>query len=77
MEIKNLTYLILLVGSISVPLFLSFDKKVQYFKSLKYIFPAIFITATIFWIWDTGFTKSKAWSFNHEFTWNKPDGYVN
>lgn len=68
MEIKNFTYLILLVGSISVPLFLSFDKKVQYFKSLKYILPAIFITAFIFWIWDIGFTKAKVWSFNQEFT---------
>ncbi len=68
MEIKNFTYLILLIGSISVPLLLSFDKKVQYFKSLKYILPAIFITATIFWIWDIGFTKAKVWSFNQEFT---------
>lgn len=68
MEIKNFTYLFLLVGSIVVPLCLSFDKKVQYFKNLKYIFPAIFITAFIFWIWDIGFTKAKVWSFNQEFT---------
>jgi len=68
MEINNFTYLILLVGSIFVPLFLSFDKKVQYFKNLKYILPAIFITAIIFWSWDIGFTKARVWSFNQEFT---------
>lgn len=68
MDINNFTYLILLVGSIFVPLLLSFDNKVQYFKSLKYILPAIFITAIIFWAWDIGFTKAGVWSFNPEFT---------
>jgi lycopene cyclase domain-containing protein len=68
MEINHFTYLILLVGSISVPLFLSFDKKVKYHKNLKYIFPAILITAAIFWIWDVWFTTTNVWSFNQEFT---------
>jgi len=68
MEINHFTYLILLVGSILVPLALSFDKKLQYFKNLKYILPAIFITAVIFWMWDIGFTAAKVWSFNQEFT---------
>jgi lycopene cyclase domain-containing protein len=68
MEFRNFTYLILLVGSISVPLSLSFDKKVQYYKNLKYIFPAIVITAVIFWIWDVRFAKANVWSFNPDFT---------
>jgi len=68
MEINHFTYLILLVGSISVPLFLSFDKKIKYFKTLKYILPAVLITAIFFWIWDIGFTKASVWSFNPEFT---------
>jgi lycopene cyclase domain-containing protein len=68
MEINHFTYLILLVGSISVPLFLSFDKKVKYLKNQKYIFPAILITAAIFWIWDVWFTTTNVWSFNQEFT---------
>jgi lycopene cyclase domain-containing protein len=68
MGINHFTYLILLVGSIAVPLFLSFDKKLQYVKNLKYILPAIFITAIVFWVWDIGFTKAGVWSFNREFT---------
>jgi lycopene cyclase domain-containing protein len=68
MGINHFTYLILLVGSISAPLFLSFDKKVQYVKNLKYILPAIFITAIVFWVWDIGFTQAGVWSFNREFT---------
>lgn len=68
MEIKNFTYLIILIASISVPLILSFDKKVQYYKNLKYILPAILITAAVFWLWDIRFTEAKVWSFNPEYT---------
>jgi lycopene cyclase domain-containing protein len=68
MEFKNFTYLILLAGSILVPLLLSFDKKVQYYKKLKYIFPAILVTAIIFWAWDIRFTETQVWSFNTEYT---------
>jgi len=68
MEFKNYTYLIILIASIAVPLALSFDKKVQYYKNLKYILPAILITAAIFWIWDMKFTKAGVWSFNPEYT---------
>ncbi|MFA5329623.1 MAG: lycopene cyclase domain-containing protein [Prolixibacteraceae bacterium] len=68
MEFKNFTYLITLVASIAVPLFLSFDKKVQYYKNLKYIIPAILVTAAIFLVWDINFTKAQVWSFNSEYT---------
>ena len=68
MEINHFTYLILLILSVSVPLILSFDKKVGYWKNLKYILPAILITALIFWIWDIRFTEAKVWSFNPEYT---------
>ncbi|WP_318350255.1 lycopene cyclase domain-containing protein [Aquipluma nitroreducens] len=68
MEFKNFTYMILLVGSISAPLLLSFDRKVQYYKNLKYIFPAIIVTAIIFWVWDIRFVEAQIWSFNQEYT---------
>jgi len=71
MEFKNFTYLIVLITTISIPLILSFDKKVQYYKNLKYIFPAIFITAAIFIAWDINFTKAGIWSFNANFTLGK------
>ena len=67
MELKNFTYLIVLIAAIAVPLLLSFDKKVRYYKNLKYIFPAILITAAIFWIWDIKFTLAGVWSFNPKY----------
>ena len=68
MEFKNFTYLLLLMTSLSAPLALSFDKKVQYFKNLKYILPAILVTASVFWFWDINFTATNVWSFNAEYT---------
>jgi lycopene cyclase domain-containing protein len=71
MEFKNYTYLLLLIGSIAVPLALSFDKNVQYYKNLKYILPAILVTAAIFIVWDINFTEANVWSFNKEYTLGK------
>jgi lycopene cyclase domain-containing protein len=68
MEFNNFIYLILLISSLGAPLALSFDKKVQYFKNLKYILPAILVTASVFWLWDINFAASKVWSFNAEYT---------
>lgn len=71
MELKNYTYLIVLIATIAAPLVLSFDKKVQYYKNLKYIFPAILVTSVIFWVWDIRFTAAQVWSFNPDFTLGK------
>ncbi len=71
MEFKNFTYLLLLIASIAVPLALSFDKNVQYYKNLKYILPAILVTAAIFIVWDIKFTAAQVWSFNPEYTIGK------
>ncbi|HAQ18458.1 MAG TPA: lycopene cyclase domain-containing protein [Prolixibacteraceae bacterium] len=68
MEIKNFTYLILLMVSLGAPLALSFDTKVRYYKNLKYILPAILVTAIIFWIWDIRFAAAQVWSFNSAYT---------
>jgi lycopene cyclase domain-containing protein len=68
MEFKNYTYLLVLIGTIAFPLVLSFDKKVQYYKNLKYILPAILATAVVFWVWDINFTRIKVWSFNTKYT---------
>ena len=68
MELENFTYLIVLIAALAVPLSLSFDKKVRYYKNLKYIFPAILFTAAIFWIWDIKFTLAGVWSFNPKYT---------
>lgn len=71
MEFKNFTYLIILAASLAAPLILSFDKKVQYYKNLKYILPAILVSAAIFLVWDIKFTAAQVWSFNPEYTIGK------
>lgn len=48
-----------------IPVFLlSFDKKVAYYKRWKYLFPALFIIAIIFWVWDIWKTAAGVWGFN-------------
>lgn len=49
---------------ISIPLLLSFDKKVSFYKSWRYFFPAMIITAILFLIWDVLFTQWGVWGFN-------------
>ncbi|MFY9150676.1 MAG: lycopene cyclase domain-containing protein [Prolixibacteraceae bacterium] len=71
MEFQNFTYILILIATIAVPLALSFDAKVQYYKNLKYILPAIIVTAVIFIAWDINFTKVRIWSFNSEYTLGK------
>lgn len=58
------TYLLINLLSVSIPLILSFDKKVYYYKRWKYLFPAIGITLVFFIIWDILFTDAGVWGFN-------------
>lgn len=71
MELKNFTYLALLIASISVPLYQSFDKREQFAQKILYMIPAILITAAFFLIWDINFTKAGIWSFNSQYTLGK------
>lgn len=48
------------------PVLLSFDKKVQFYKSWKFIWPGMAITGFIFLFWDLLFTINGVWSFNAE-----------
>lgn len=57
-------YLILLVSTISIPLLLSFDKKLQFYKQWKYLLPSILIVAAVFILFDIYFTKLGVWGFN-------------
>lgn len=68
LTIDHLTYALLLLGSISVPLALSFEKNVQFYKRWGPLFAGILITAAVFIVWDIWFTAEGVWHFNKEFT---------
>jgi lycopene cyclase domain-containing protein len=57
-------YFILLVSSVAVPLLLSFDRKLQFWRQWKYLFPAIFIVAAVYIFFDVLLTKAGVWGFN-------------
>jgi len=67
MELKNFTYLFLMLGSWIVPVVYSFENKVQYYKKLKWLAPAIIFTGAIFIIWDIRFQELGIWDFNSEY----------
>ncbi len=60
-------YSIILISSIIVPLALSFDKKLQFYKQWKYLFPSILAVALFYIIFDLYFTKLGVWGFNFRY----------
>lgn len=63
----HFTYWGILAGSILFPLLLSFDKKVAYYRSWKFVFPGAAVMALFFIIWDAYFTYYGVWSFNDDY----------
>ncbi len=57
-------YFLLLLLSVAVPLLLSFDKRLQFYKKWKYVLPAIFIVAAVYIAFDIYLTKLGVWGFN-------------
>ena len=57
-------YFILLISTISLPLILSFDKKLHFYKQGTYVFPSIVTIGAIYILFDIYFTKNGIWGFN-------------
>nr|WP_321486767.1 lycopene cyclase domain-containing protein [uncultured Draconibacterium sp.] len=60
-------YFILLTVSGAVPLLLSFDKRLQFYKQWKYVFPSILLVALVYIIFDVNFTNQGIWGFNPKY----------
>lgn len=67
MEIKNLTYLLLLLVYLAIPIGLSVRSKVRIALRLRFILPAILFGGAIFVMWDIRFTEMEIWKFNPEY----------
>jgi lycopene cyclase domain-containing protein len=61
------TYLLINLLTLLFPLLLSFDKKVAFYKSWKYLWPGMLITGLVFLFWDVLFTIDGVWSFNPKY----------
>lgn len=64
---SHYTYLLFDIICVLFPFLLSFDKKVAFYKTWKYLFPAMFITGAFFVLWDILFTAQGVWGFNPKY----------
>lgn len=60
-------YFWLLLGSIVVPLFLSFDKRLHFYTQWKYVLPSVVVVAFVYILFDTHFTRHGLWGFNDRY----------
>ena len=58
------TYLLINLLTVFFPVVLSFDKRVQFYKTWKFIWPGMAVTGLFFLFWDVLFTIRGVWSFN-------------
>jgi lycopene cyclase domain-containing protein len=60
-------YLIINILVISIPLLLSFDKKVHFYKRYRQFLPSLLIVALSYILWDVLFTAKGIWGFNYRY----------
>lgn len=61
------TYFIINLLTIFFPVVLSFDKRVAFAKSWRFIWPGMAATGLLFLFWDVLFTIHGVWSFNDRY----------
>ncbi len=66
----NYLYLLLDIGSLSIPLLFSFHPQLKFYKKWKSLFLAIPLTMLIFIPWDVIFTQQGFWGFNETYFLN-------
>lgn len=60
-------YLLLNIGSFSIPFLYSFHKKMNFIQQWKSLFASILIVGVLFVIWDVIFTSQGVWGFNNKY----------
>ncbi len=64
---KHYSYLLINALSVAGPLFLSFDKKVAFYKKFKFLIPSLLITGLLYLVWDYIFTINNVWAFSDDY----------
>lgn len=59
-----LLYSALLLFSVLIPFILSFDRKVSFYRTWKYLMPSLLIIGSIYIFFDVIFAKRGIWGFN-------------
>lgn len=67
-------YLLINIGSISIPFIAGFDKRLKFYQQWKFLFPAIILTMAIFIPWDMAKTYFNVWGFNPRYNLDLPIG---
>jgi lycopene cyclase domain-containing protein len=60
----NWLYVFINLGAISIPFLAGFDKRLQFYKEWKFLFPAFLLTMLVFIPWDMLKTYLGVWGFN-------------
>ncbi len=63
----NWLYLLLNIGTISIPFIFTFHPKLQFQRRWKGFFAGIALVSTFFVLWDIWFTSIGIWGFNSEY----------
>ncbi|MEN8117627.1 MAG: lycopene cyclase domain-containing protein [Bacteroidota bacterium] len=67
MEFKNLTFLLLLLLFLGIPIILGIQKKVHFVDRFRYILPAVIFTGAIYITWDIRFAELGIWNYNPDY----------
>ncbi|MBD3246240.1 MAG: lycopene cyclase domain-containing protein [Candidatus Omnitrophica bacterium] len=57
------TYLLINFFTVLIPLALSFEPRVRYWKKWRYLFPALGTVGAVFIVWDAYFVQRGVWGF--------------
>jgi lycopene cyclase domain-containing protein len=60
-------YFIINLGAVSIPFIAGFDKRLNFQKQWKFLFPAILLTMVVFIPWDMLKTHLEVWGFNQRY----------
>ena len=64
MELKNVTYLLLLFIFVVIPFIINTKNRIYFVSNLKYLLPAILFSGAVFALWNVRFTELGIWRFN-------------